>query len=224
MQMVFYSATVTAWFGAEGTLKLTHSRSTPGSPVAMGTMLPPSQSRGGRYGDAHCDGALTVSVGYFRSRALQEPVQRRALRREAASALAALHIQEKQHQGPPSVPQFATLRRVTRERDVLVLLENPVACRASSGTRTDLQSVLRIPSEQGCHKAFSTRLPHLAMLSLLVSTSAFAYLKPPSISFPPLDLVLSVLYSVLPPAVNTLIQGHHCIPVLGARTDLLMNV
>ncbi|KAM4637152.1 olfactory receptor 14C36-like [Amazona ochrocephala] len=62
-----------------------------------------------------------------------------------------------------------------------------------------LRAVLRIPSEQGCHKAFSTCLPHLAMLSLLVSTSAFAYLKPLSISSPPLDLVLSVLYSVVPP-------------------------
>ncbi|KAM9525385.1 olfactory receptor 14C36-like [Guaruba guarouba] len=67
------------------------------------------------------------------------------------------------------------------------------------------RAVLRIPSEQGCHKAFSPCLPHLAMLSLFVSTSAFAYLKPPTISSPPLDLVVSVLYSVVPPAVNPLI-------------------
>ncbi|KAM9514367.1 olfactory receptor 14C36-like [Guaruba guarouba] len=67
------------------------------------------------------------------------------------------------------------------------------------------RAVLRIPSEQGHHKAFSTCLPHLAMLSLFVSTSAFAYLKPPTISSPPLDLVVSVLYSVVPPAVNPLI-------------------
>ncbi|KAM8982703.1 olfactory receptor 14J1-like [Ara ararauna] len=67
------------------------------------------------------------------------------------------------------------------------------------------RAVLRIPSEQGHHKAFSTYLPHLAVLSLFVSTSAFAYLKPPSISSPSLDLVLSVLYSVVPPAVNPLI-------------------
>ncbi|KAM6999558.1 olfactory receptor 14J1-like [Passerculus sandwichensis] len=48
--------------------------------------------------------------------------------------------------------------------------------------------VLRIPSEQGRHKAFSTCLPHLAVVSLFVSTSFFAYLKPPSISSPSLDL------------------------------------
>ncbi|NXW91833.1 O14I1 protein, partial [Alopecoenas beccarii] len=41
--------------------------------------------------------------------------------------------------------------------------------------------------------------------SLYVTTGMFAYLKPPSISSPSLDLVLAVLYSVVPPAVNPLI-------------------
>ncbi|XP_065717909.2 olfactory receptor 14J1-like [Patagioenas fasciata] len=69
------------------------------------------------------------------------------------------------------------------------------------------RAVLRIPSEQGRHKAFSTCLPHLAVVSLFVSTAMFAYLKPPSISSPSLDLVVSVLYSVVPPAVNPLIYS-----------------
>ncbi|XP_074994874.1 olfactory receptor 14A16-like [Calonectris borealis] len=64
------------------------------------------------------------------------------------------------------------------------------------------RAVLRIPSEQGRHKAFSTCLPHLAVVSLFVSTAIFAHLKPPSISSPSLDLVVAVLYSVVPPAVN----------------------
>ncbi|NXS60307.1 O14J1 protein, partial [Brachypteracias leptosomus] len=55
------------------------------------------------------------------------------------------------------------------------------------------RSVLRIPSEQGRHKAFSTCLPHLAV--------------PPSISSPSLDLAVSVVYSVVPPAVNPLIYS-----------------
>ncbi|XP_064360458.1 olfactory receptor 14A16-like [Dromaius novaehollandiae] len=67
--------------------------------------------------------------------------------------------------------------------------------------------VLRIPSEQGRHKAFSTCLPHLAVVSLFVSTAMFAYLKPPSISSPALDVVMTVLYSVVPPAVNPLIYS-----------------
>ncbi|XP_077639949.1 olfactory receptor 14J1-like [Lonchura striata] len=69
------------------------------------------------------------------------------------------------------------------------------------------RAVLRIPSEQGQHKAFSTCLPHLAVVSLFVSTVMFAYLKPPSLSSPSLDLALSVLYSVVPPALNPLIYS-----------------
>ncbi|XP_066062077.1 olfactory receptor 14J1-like [Chamaea fasciata] len=69
------------------------------------------------------------------------------------------------------------------------------------------RAVLRISSEQGRHKAFFTCLPHLAVLSLFLSTGTFAYLKPPSISSPSLDLALSVLYSVVPPALNPLIYS-----------------
>ncbi|XP_058680568.1 olfactory receptor 14J1-like, partial [Ammospiza caudacuta] len=61
------------------------------------------------------------------------------------------------------------------------------------------RAVLRIPSEQGRHKAFSTCLPHLAVVSLFLSTGTLTYLKPLSISSPSLDLALSVLYSVVPP-------------------------
>ncbi|KAM6033049.1 olfactory receptor 14I1-like [Theristicus caerulescens] len=68
-------------------------------------------------------------------------------------------------------------------------------------------AVLRIPSQQGRHKAFSTCLPHLAVVSLFISTGMFAYLKPPFISSPSLDLVVAVLYSVVPPAVNPLIYS-----------------
>ncbi|XP_062457199.1 olfactory receptor 14C36-like [Rhea pennata] len=68
-------------------------------------------------------------------------------------------------------------------------------------------AVLRIPSEQGRHKAFSMCLPHLAVVSLFVSTVMFTYLKPPTISSPVLDLVLAVLYSVVPPTVNPLIYS-----------------
>ncbi|XP_067173174.1 olfactory receptor 14C36-like, partial [Apteryx mantelli] len=68
-------------------------------------------------------------------------------------------------------------------------------------------AVLRIPSEQGRHKAFSMCLPHLAVVSLFVSTAGFAYLKPPSLSSPALDLVVAVLYAVVPPTVNPLIYS-----------------
>nr|XP_027304189.1 olfactory receptor 14C36-like [Anas platyrhynchos] len=69
------------------------------------------------------------------------------------------------------------------------------------------RAVLRMPSEQGRHKAFSTCLPHLAVVSLFISMAMFAYLKPPSISSPSLDLVVAVLYVVVPPAMNPLIYS-----------------
>ncbi|XP_064495426.1 olfactory receptor 14C36-like [Pseudopipra pipra] len=69
------------------------------------------------------------------------------------------------------------------------------------------RAVLRIPSQQGRHKAFSTCLPHLAVVSLFVSSVLLSHLKPPSISSPSLDLALSVLYSVVPPALNPLIYS-----------------
>ncbi|NXG69111.1 O14K1 protein, partial [Baryphthengus martii] len=70
-----------------------------------------------------------------------------------------------------------------------------------------LRAVLRIPSEQGQHKAFSTCLPHLAVVSLFFITVVLAYLKARSISFPSLDLVVSFLHSVVPPALNPLIYS-----------------
>ncbi|CAM9150091.1 unnamed protein product [Bubo scandiacus] len=69
------------------------------------------------------------------------------------------------------------------------------------------RAVLRIPSEQGRHKTFSTCLPHLAVVSLFLSTGKCAYLNPPSNSSPTLDVVVAVLYSVVPPAVNPLIYS-----------------
>ncbi|XP_067173218.1 olfactory receptor 14C36-like, partial [Apteryx mantelli] len=68
-------------------------------------------------------------------------------------------------------------------------------------------AVLRIPSEQGRHKAFSMCLPHLAVVSLFISTVIFAALKPPSLSSPAVDLVMAVLYAVVPPSLNPLIYS-----------------
>ncbi|XP_053911518.1 olfactory receptor 14A16-like [Cuculus canorus] len=69
------------------------------------------------------------------------------------------------------------------------------------------RAVLRIPSEQGRHKAFSMCLPHLAVVSLFVSAAMFTYLKPPSSSSSSLDLVVTLLYAVVPPALNPLIYS-----------------
>ncbi|KAM7150007.1 olfactory receptor 14A16-like [Macrochelys suwanniensis] len=69
------------------------------------------------------------------------------------------------------------------------------------------KTVLRIPSEQGQHKAFSTCLPHLTVVSLLVFTSVFAFLKSTFTSTSHLDLVLDIFYSVVPPVMNPIIYS-----------------
>ncbi|KFQ05751.1 Olfactory receptor 14A16, partial [Haliaeetus albicilla] len=69
------------------------------------------------------------------------------------------------------------------------------------------RAVLKIPAEQGQHKAFTTCLPHFAVVFLLVSTVMIAYLKPPSISSSSLDLLVALLYSLVPPALNPLIYS-----------------
>uniref|UniRef100_A0A8C3J0R4 Olfactory receptor n=1 Tax=Calidris pygmaea TaxID=425635 RepID=A0A8C3J0R4_9CHAR len=86
------------------------------------------------------------------------------------------------------------------------------------------RAVLRIPSEQGRHKAFSTCLPHLAVVSLFVNTGMFACLKPLSFSSPSLDLLVAVVYSVVPPAVNPLIYSMRNKEIKDALGKLILPV
>ncbi|XP_040399024.1 olfactory receptor 14C36-like [Cygnus olor] len=69
------------------------------------------------------------------------------------------------------------------------------------------RTVLRIPSQHGRHKTFSTCLPHPAVVSLFIITDIFSHLKPPSMSSSSLNILLAVMYSVIPPAVNPLIYS-----------------
>ncbi|XP_067426145.1 olfactory receptor 14A16-like [Emydura macquarii macquarii] len=75
-------------------------------------------------------------------------------------------------------------------------------------------TVLRNTSEQGRHKAFSTCLPHLTVVSLFTSTGGFAYLKPISSSTSRLDLVVAVLYTVVPPGPRFVLDSGQ-LPWLG---------
>uniref|UniRef100_A0A8C3JVS4 Olfactory receptor n=1 Tax=Calidris pygmaea TaxID=425635 RepID=A0A8C3JVS4_9CHAR len=83
------------------------------------------------------------------------------------------------------------------------------------------RAVLRIPSEQGRHKAFATCLPHLAVISLFVSTAVFAYLSAPSVSSPSLKLLVSFLYSVVPPVLNPIIYSMRNKELKGALSKLM---
>ncbi|KAM7146154.1 olfactory receptor 14A16-like [Macrochelys suwanniensis] len=83
------------------------------------------------------------------------------------------------------------------------------------------KTVLRIPSEQGRHKAFSTCLPHLIVVFLLFCTVLFAYVKPTSRSPSGLDLVVGVFYSVVPPLMNPIIYSLRNKEIKGALKKLI---
>ncbi|NWI08941.1 O14AG protein, partial [Crypturellus soui] len=68
-------------------------------------------------------------------------------------------------------------------------------------------AVFKIPSKHGRHKAYTTCLPHLTMISLLISTATIAYIKPTSHPPSVMDLIVDVLYSVLPPVMNPIIYS-----------------
>ncbi|XP_021238543.1 olfactory receptor 14C36-like [Numida meleagris] len=86
------------------------------------------------------------------------------------------------------------------------------------------KAVLRMPSEQGRHKAFCTCLPHLAVVSVFISTAMVAVLIPSSISSPSLDLLVSFLYSVVPPAVNPFIYSMRNKELKGALRKVISQV
>ncbi|XP_034646379.1 olfactory receptor 14A16-like [Trachemys scripta elegans] len=82
-------------------------------------------------------------------------------------------------------------------------------------------TVLRIPSEQGRHKAFSTCLPHLIVVSLFVGTATFAYLEPIFSSPSVRNLLVALLYSVLPPMMNPIIYSMRNKELKGALSKMI---
>uniref|UniRef100_A0A8B9UFK0 Olfactory receptor n=1 Tax=Anas zonorhyncha TaxID=75864 RepID=A0A8B9UFK0_9AVES len=69
------------------------------------------------------------------------------------------------------------------------------------------RAVLSIPSQQGRHKAFSTCLPHLVVVSLFISTAIFSYLKPlRHVSLEP-NSIVALLNTVLYPFLNPFIYS-----------------
>ncbi|CAM4651673.1 unnamed protein product [Lepidochelys olivacea] len=83
------------------------------------------------------------------------------------------------------------------------------------------KTVLKIPSEQGQHKALSTCLPHLTVVSLFLFTGTFAFLRPTSNLTSDLNLLVAVLYSGLPPMMNPIIYSMRNKEMKGALSKLI---
>uniref|UniRef100_G3TR01 G-protein coupled receptors family 1 profile domain-containing protein n=2 Tax=Loxodonta africana TaxID=9785 RepID=G3TR01_LOXAF len=68
-------------------------------------------------------------------------------------------------------------------------------------------TILRIPSREGRCRAFSTCLPHLTVVTLFLFSGVFAYLRPLPESPSPLDLLVSVFCTMVPPTTNPVIYS-----------------
>ncbi|XP_062992735.1 olfactory receptor 14I1-like [Elgaria multicarinata webbii] len=68
-------------------------------------------------------------------------------------------------------------------------------------------AVMKIPSIQGRKKAFSTCLPHLIVFSMFFVSLCFAYLRPTPSTASDLDLLFTIIYSILPSMLNPLIYS-----------------
>ncbi|KAM3852102.1 LOW QUALITY PROTEIN: olfactory receptor 5AS1-like [Vipera latastei] len=70
-----------------------------------------------------------------------------------------------------------------------------------------LCTVLKIPTNKGHHKAFSTCSSHLIAVALFYGALLFTYLRPTSSYAPDTDKIISVFYTVVFPMMNPLIYS-----------------
>ncbi|XP_077171377.1 olfactory receptor 14I1-like [Paroedura picta] len=82
-------------------------------------------------------------------------------------------------------------------------------------------TVLRLPSAKGRQKAFSTCIPHLIVCSTFIFTGCVAHLKPTSKNFSWIDMIFTILYSLVPPMLNPVIYSMRNKEIKKAMSKLL---
>ncbi|XP_068947176.1 putative olfactory receptor 5AK3 [Petaurus breviceps papuanus] len=70
-----------------------------------------------------------------------------------------------------------------------------------------LAAILRMPSTEGRHKAFSTCASHLTAVTIFYGTLSYMYLQPSSSESQENDKVASVFYGIIIPMLNPLIYS-----------------
>ncbi|XP_060111095.1 olfactory receptor 6P1-like [Heteronotia binoei] len=68
-------------------------------------------------------------------------------------------------------------------------------------------TVAKIPSAKGKHKAFSTCVSHLTVVSMFYATTIFMYARPKAIGTFDLNKMVSILYTVVAPFLNPMIYS-----------------
>uniref|UniRef100_A0A803TSR2 Olfactory receptor n=2 Tax=Anolis carolinensis TaxID=28377 RepID=A0A803TSR2_ANOCA len=82
-------------------------------------------------------------------------------------------------------------------------------------------AVLRIPVIQRRRKVFSTCIPHLLVFSIFIFTGGFSYVRATSGSSSSFDLVLSMIYSMVPPLMNPVVYAMRNKDIKNALSKLL---
>ncbi|XP_030395635.1 olfactory receptor 10A4-like isoform X2 [Gopherus evgoodei] len=68
-------------------------------------------------------------------------------------------------------------------------------------------TILRMPSEEGRHKAFSTCSSHLVVVTLFYGTASSTYFRPKSSNSPDTKKLISVSYTVITPMLTPIIYS-----------------
>lgn len=84
-----------------------------------------------------------------------------------------------------------------------------------------LFTVLRMPSNEGRQKALVTCSSHLTVVGMFYGAATFMYILPSSLHSPKQDNIISVLYTIVTPALNPLIYSLRNKEVMGALRRLL---
>ncbi|KAJ1095801.1 hypothetical protein NDU88_000957 [Pleurodeles waltl] len=70
-----------------------------------------------------------------------------------------------------------------------------------------ISAILRIPTKDGQHRAFSTCASHITVVVLYYGALIFMYLLPPSETTKKVDSIVSIIYSILTPFLNPIIYS-----------------
>ncbi|XP_006268376.1 olfactory receptor 10A4-like [Alligator mississippiensis] len=79
-----------------------------------------------------------------------------------------------------------------------------------------ITTILRMPSKEGRHKAFSTCSSHLVVVTLFYGTASSTYFRPKSSYSPDTKKLLSLSYTVITPMLNPIIYSLRNNEVKGA--------
>ncbi|XP_063788974.1 olfactory receptor 5V1-like [Pseudophryne corroboree] len=90
--------------------------------------------------------------------------------------------------------------------EICILGFGPFLCSVMSYAKI-ISIILRMKTNDGRRKAFSTCSSHLIVITMYYGTAASVYIKPPSNHTDVLDLVFTVLFATVTPVLNPLIYS-----------------